>query len=450
MLALSMPRMCIGVVLACAAAVPSVKEAFAAPPGSEPELRDLPLRDDELVAPDWNRYGQPEAPPQRQGPAVFYLNYDGAQLNPGQGSNTQTNTSFVCAGSFSPFGNNSQLRDASVQATRQDWAPYNVTIVTERPTSGDYSMNVVGKPAGGNSGAGCGAGLGVAPVDCENMNPNDISFSWITGSDGYSAITIATTNSQELAHTLGLAHVDDPASIMHPSGGRGDPEFLDRCIQIPYNNYCPQQHQRHCTGGAQNSHQEILELLGTSVPDTEDPVVTITAPGDGAEFEAPASFSVVADASDDVGVAEVRILIDGMDQGSPLGTAPFSWDLSNVPVGSYTFAATAKDGAGNETTSSEVTIEVVPAGGPGDDEDGDAGDDGGGDGDGGSDGDDDGGADDGGGDGDWPDPYRPDGGGQVDRGGGCGCRAPTAPAPTAALFLVAGMGLGRRRAGTRP
>lgn len=346
------------VLIACASA-PSI----AAAAGQAPPIGVGDLSRDQFVAPAATGTVTLEPPAPRQVPHTFFLNYDGPTLNPSSGyeSDSQTNTSWVCSGSFSPFGEG-QLKDASVQATKKDWAPYNVDIVTERPASGDFTMNVVGRPAGGNSGAGCGGGLGVAPVDCGNQNPNDISFTWITANTGHSADTIATTNSQEIAHTLGLGHVNDQGDIMNPYATGGDPSFNDQCTQVTgqLQSQCATINAMFCggSGTSQNAHQNLLYLLGPKISDPEPPTVSITSPTDGDVLSAPASFKVVADATDNTGVAEVRILLDGMDQNNPLTAEPFSWDLAGVPEGTYTFEVVATDGAGNDATSAPVTVTV--------------------------------------------------------------------------------------------
>lgn len=430
-----------GALGCCAALLATFAPAWA----GEPALGVGDLSQDQFQAPVEDRAGF-HAPRERQRPHTFFLNYDGPTLYQSSSyeSDSQSNTSWVCSGSFSPFGEG-QLKEASVQATRNDWAAYNVNIVTERPQSGDFTMNVVGRPAGNNVGAGCGGGLGVAPVDCGNQNPNDISFTWITANSGHSADTIATTNSQEIAHTLGLAHVNDQGDIMNPYATGGNPSFKDQCTAVTgqLQSQCAQINAMFCPGGgaSQNAHETLLYLLGPSTPDNSPPVVSIETPRDEETFTAPADFTVEANATDDVAVEEVRILIDGAEQGSSLTDPPYAWALAGVPAGVYTFEAIAVDTVGNQTTSDPITVTVGADEGPADTHGTDPGDE-----------------PDGGDTSDAPDdPGRDSDGGTLPPGGdadpradgGCGCAFGSTPLSAAVGLLLTPIFARRRRRSDR-
>ncbi len=390
---------------------------------------------------------------------IIYLNYEGGTINSGGGydSDAPSNSSWVCQGTFSPFGAGA-MQDASIQATRADWEAYGVSIVTSRPASGNYTMNMVGN-------ASCGPNnSGVAPVDCENENPNDIVFSFVN-SGIRNADIVATINSQEIAHSFGLMHVNMTADIMNPFAGSDNVAFLDECFSITGSVSCGPQHAAQCGSETQqNSHMELLTLFGSSIPDTGPPTVSITAPNDGDVFTAPADLTVTADASDDQGLQELRINLDGVDQNSADTSAPFSWPVTGLPVGTYTFEVLAIDVAANSTMSGPVTIVVEEegsGGGSGGSDPTDGGTDGGTAGGGGSAGGG-GGSAGGGGSGGmstsgggatsgW-DPGPTDGGslppgfggsGESD-GGGCGCRQEdTGPPPTLAFLML--IGIARRR-----
>lgn len=98
--------------------------------------------------------------------------------------------------------------------------------------------------------------------------------------------------------------------------------------------------------------------------DTTPPSVAITAPTNGANIAG--TVSLTATASDDVGVAGVQFLIDGVAVGAEDTTAPYtiSWNSSTVGNGSHTVSARARDAAANSTVSSVVTINVANANDP--------------------------------------------------------------------------------------
>ena len=71
--------------------------------------------------------------------------------------------------------------------------------------------------------------------------------------------------------------------------------------------------------------------------------------------------NVTADASDDVGVAGVQFLVDGVDSGPEVTAAPYvlAWDSRGVANGAHTLTARVRDAAGNSTLSAPVTVNVA-------------------------------------------------------------------------------------------
>ncbi|MCI0591184.1 MAG: Ig-like domain-containing protein, partial [Gammaproteobacteria bacterium] len=92
--------------------------------------------------------------------------------------------------------------------------------------------------------------------------------------------------------------------------------------------------------------------------DTTPPTVSLTAPANGATVSG-SSVSVTANASDNVGVASVDFKVDGVilftDTASPY---TMTWNTTSATSSAHTLTATAKDAAGNQTTSSAVTVTV--------------------------------------------------------------------------------------------
>jgi hypothetical protein len=361
--------------------------------------------------------------PAKQG--VIFVNFDGATLNSGW-DNSHTNTTQISqlAGSFAAYGAGAK-RDAVMQAVRDDWAAYNVIVTDSRPQSGDYTMNMTGptNPFGGGV-------LGIAPLDCEDAQThNNITFAFHSANDQFSATIQATTVSQEVAHSYGLEHVNEPGDIMNPYNAGGDASFIDRCIQIVSNQgiVCTAQHAAQCgTGSQQNAHLELLTLFGPSAPDTQAPVVQIVSPKDGEFFEEGASFHIEVVATDDNVVDYVELYNNGDALGKD-SSEPYGWAVTEIPAGVYELHVLAHDLAGNIGMSNVVTVSVGVEAGPTDD-DGDGSDTA------------DGGTGDGG---------VGDGSGAFPRGGdaevdGCSCRQ-TPAAPRLAGLLCLGLLALRRR-----
>jgi probable HAF family extracellular repeat protein len=90
----------------------------------------------------------------------------------------------------------------------------------------------------------------------------------------------------------------------------------------------------------------------------QPPTIAITNPVPGATFQAPASFTVQASASDSDGtVTNVQFLINGTVIGNST-TVPYSAAANNLPAGSYTLMAIATDN-GNLTGTNSIAISVT-------------------------------------------------------------------------------------------
>ena len=302
---------------------------------------------------------------------VIFVNFDGANLSLAgmDDSRTDTTSNSLLGGAFAAYGEGVK-REATMQAVREDWSAFNVLVVDQRPASGDYTMNMTGptNPYGSNV-------LGIAPLDCQDQaTHNNITFAFHSETDSHSASTHATTISQEVAHSYGLEHVNNPADIMNPTNAGADPSFLDTCIAIvPDPNFgilCTTQHAAECgTGNEQNSYAELMTLFGPAVPDTQAPEVAITSPQDGDSFVAGDNFSIDVDATDDGAVSSVELLVDGESQQT-LTAPPWSFPVEDIPAGEYELSAIATDESGNETASASVFITVgINGEAPGDTDD---------------------------------------------------------------------------------
>jgi hypothetical protein len=108
----------------------------------------------------------------------------------------------------------------------------------------------------------------------------------------------------------------------------------------------------------------ITPLDGAPAPsDSTPPTVSLTSPANGATVTG--TVSVTASASDNVGVAGVRFLLDGANLGSEVTTAPYgiSWDTSTASAGNHVLSAVARDTSNNTTTSAAVNVKVSAASG---------------------------------------------------------------------------------------
>lgn len=89
------------------------------------------------------------------------------------------------------------------------------------------------------------------------------------------------------------------------------------------------------------------------------PSVSLTNPANNSRFRAPANLLLQAAAGDpDGGVANVQFYSNEVFCGSA-PTAPYSFTLSNVAPGNYSFTARAQDNGGLLATSTVVNVSVL-------------------------------------------------------------------------------------------
>src|SRR5947207_6338413 len=96
-----------------------------------------------------------------------------------------------------------------------------------------------------------------------------------------------------------------------------------------------------------------------SPSDSTPPSVALSAPANNATVSG-SSVTVSANASDNVGVVGVQFKLDGANLGSEDSGAPYSasWDTTSIANGTHTLTAVARDAAGNQTTSTALTVTV--------------------------------------------------------------------------------------------
>jgi hypothetical protein len=101
-----------------------------------------------------------------------------------------------------------------------------------------------------------------------------------------------------------------------------------------------------------------LNVTTPSTTDTTPPATSVTAPANGATLSG--TVTVNASASDNVGVTQMQLLIDGTLVASNTNSTAlsFSWSTPSVANGTHTIVSKAFDAAGNSSTSSTITVTV--------------------------------------------------------------------------------------------
>lgn len=283
---------------------------------------------------------------------VIYLNNckpGGCQMKAGY-DNATTNTSSVpdVASLVQPFTGSDATWQQVVQCVKQTYADFDVQIVTERPTSGNYHMAIV---AGTPQNVGMGSGvMGVSPFSCGYIS-NAVSYTFANLAPNDVA-ELCWTVAQETAHSWGLDHkYDNRDPMTYLSGGPAIKRFQNEAGS------CGEYSARNCkcsytgTGNTKmNSHAAIMAVFGSSAPDVVAPQVTITYPTENAQITP--GFPVKATVSDDRTITKVEIRLDGMLVGTKEEVTSVSVNTpANIGQGKHKIEVTAYDRANNKTTS---------------------------------------------------------------------------------------------------
>lgn len=287
-----------------------------------------------------------QADPQAVGPRLVYLNFDGVTLTASNNNDDATqNISAIVNSSTEniPAFNANQLWSSEGMSTSQIknmvlaemesiHAPYDVTFTMTRPNSGSYVMVVFGGSCTTTVGmSGC---AGVALGDCGDFLPSNIAFVF-PGS--LSASQLAPTAAQEAAHTFGLGHTNDQDDVMYPEVIWPPPEIFG-AGSIPDGSGCPQ------SATFQDSHAQMMAIIGPRGQDVSGPSVTITSPGQGAPVMA--GTQVTVSVTDQSAIDYVSMQIDGVEEGN-LTNGPYNFSIpGTLSAGEHSIRVRAYDVGG--------------------------------------------------------------------------------------------------------
>ncbi|MEQ1840807.1 MAG: Ig-like domain-containing protein, partial [Verrucomicrobiales bacterium] len=99
-------------------------------------------------------------------------------------------------------------------------------------------------------------------------------------------------------------------------------------------------------------------VSGSTPPPSGNPVVSITAPANGATQAAPASFTIQANASDAGGsIVQVEFFVGATSLGTD-PASPYSAVFQSASTGTFSLTAIATDNSGNKTTSGAVVVTI--------------------------------------------------------------------------------------------
>lgn len=251
------------------------------------------------------------------------------------------------------------------------YAPFAVRVVDARPVAGIYTEVAVGNAWASSIGLSNNIG-GIAPLGPCRAVPAAVGFVFtpLYMRPGYGGVAgVAEAVAHEIGHTLSLSHESLATDLMSYAPQSPAKNFQD---QASYCGTSPGAESCTCGGQTQNSHQQLLRIVGgsTGAPpssgDTKPPTVDIMTPKEGATVDGNTTIEITAQATDDVGVAELRLFwaytsrllaCDDSIAGVTCTKAPgrATWRIL-VGTGSRQFYAVATDTSGNTAQSSLRTV----------------------------------------------------------------------------------------------
>lgn len=201
--------------------------------------------------------GQPESC--QQGDRVVWINFEGAELVVG----IIDNAPFGITSTSQAVGTWSAYADADIDdvfaAVVTHWAPYDVCISLEQPTTADYEMVVVTSTAY----MGDPNVIGFVVHDCDDAQMNNVALVFLASENNLPVPTKAIAISNQLATTFGLEGVmDAPDDIMNFIIGTtlNGATFTDACYPLFGMATCDSADA--CAANEQQSNPQLLEALG--------------------------------------------------------------------------------------------------------------------------------------------------------------------------------------------
>jgi Bacterial Ig domain/GDSL-like Lipase/Acylhydrolase family len=238
-------------------------------------------------------------------------------------------------------------------------APYSVNWDTTTATNAAHNLTAVARDSSNNTTTATGV-----PVTVFNTAP----FNFVLSNGGNKSVARSASVTNTITATLSAgatAPVAFTASGL-PSGASAT--FSPTSCSLPCSTT-----MTVTTGAATPLATSTLTVTGTagtltrtttfaltvvSGQDATPPTVSVSAPANGALLAGTTTVSAAA--SDNVGVAGVQFLLDGANLGAEDTTSPYSvsWNTTTATGGPHVLSARARDAAGNNTFSANVSVNV--------------------------------------------------------------------------------------------
>ena len=233
-------------------------------------------------------------------------------------------------------------------------SPYGVSLNTATVANGTYAVTARARDAAGNTTLSAPVSITVANSD---TTAPTVSLTGLANGATVSGAVPLTANASDNVGVAGVQFLVNGIPV-----GAEDTNALDgystswNTATVANGTYTVTVRARDAAGNATLSTPVTITVANG---DVTAPSVTLTSPANGASVSGPVSLS--ANASDNVGVVGVQFFVDGVPLNGEDAIAPYStsWNTTTIANGMHTVTATARDAAGNITTSTPVTVTVA-------------------------------------------------------------------------------------------
>ena len=227
-------------------------------------------------------------------------------------------------------------------------APFSLNWDSRAITSGAHQLTATARDAAGNQSS---VSVGIA-ANNDTTAPSVTMTSPAANASVAGTITLSATASDN-AGVAGVQFTLDGVNL--------GVERTAAPYEVPWNSVSVT-NGIHVLGAVARDaagNQQNTSLSVTVANDTTAPTVAMTTPA-AADATVTGAITLEATASDDVGVAGVQFMLDGVNLGAERTEAPYEvpWNSVSEVNGTHTISVVARDAAGN---SQAVTVSVIIA-----------------------------------------------------------------------------------------
>ena len=230
-------------------------------------------------------------------------------------------------------------------------APYSFSWNTTLVTDGSHTVSAKARDAAGNTTTSIVTTVSVLNI-IPDTEPPTVSIISPAGDATVSGTTTVTATAADNISVSGVQFLLDGVAL--------GVEDLTSPYSVSWNTLTASNGSHTLTARARDAagnNTVSSEIIITVDNDNEPPVISISSPATG---NVAGTIDIIATASDNKGITGVQFLVDNVNLGAEVLTAPYSvsWNTTAFVNGGHSLTAKARDAAGNTTTSAVIVVNV--------------------------------------------------------------------------------------------